>query len=234
MSTNLSFCGLPIDVLPLIIKNISNLPEEIISSKTTHEGEVRRAAREIINIERVCRITHCVASEQLKNLKKVHELMKKYASQNMFGYEHNSYLYNAVKKNNHSDELENDVKDIVKLIPQSKDFCRDISPMRTVLTEACRNESIPFSLIEFLLQNKVPFIIKSDFSDSYRYYDITKDFFNSECSPYKNSNRVKMIDQLLKTYIEKDIACKNDSENKRQEGMKKNRLDIDELLKKIN
>ncbi len=161
------FPDLPSEVNSIILKNVIFDQPTIFTSKN-----IKDCAIKINNIAKINRETSEVFSEKMKDLKRIHELINKYTVYNecyeLFGDRFiNHHLLDAVftgwdlPGGKHSigvytQETEKDIKDIVRLTPQSLN-CNEGQTRLTIKTPplivACINEKIPVSIVEFLLKS---------------------------------------------------------------------------------
>jgi len=167
-------------LIPVEIKN------EIVSfsfrnpTKITIQ-EVINSGRSIVNLSKTNKGLKNICQQKLADLKKIHDLIMKYSAYNS-DYENpgtnwdtggkinpggNPQLYDALLTGctlpyakhsfaDYSTQIEEDIKTIVKLTPQSMNFilgklrCRDeVLP----IVAACMNKNIPTSIVEFLLKS---------------------------------------------------------------------------------
>lgn len=161
----MSFSLLPIEIKDHIISFIQ-------PTKITNQ-EVKNFALEIKNISLVDREINVICQEKLMNLKKIYDLINTYSAYNS-DYENwhkdskaSPQLLDALFSgctlpyakctfNYYDSSREEDIKEIVKLIPQSIDC--DLGYLRcrhkiTPLFAACINKKIPILIIEFLLKH---------------------------------------------------------------------------------
>lgn len=144
--------------------------------------EIRSCARDFVTLSLVSKEFRLICNTKLAALKKVHDLVHKYCAYNreyeeaLSGWEArgkkglhpkgNPQLLDALFTgcnlpysrstfNTYNDEIENDIREIVSLMPQSLHCilgalrCRDDVPP---LLAAVANKNIPLHIIEFLLQ----------------------------------------------------------------------------------
>jgi hypothetical protein len=143
-------------------------------------AEIKICARQLVNISLVNKEFNQICSEKLTTLKKINDLVNKYSKYNS-DYENpgedwrtgreldpkgNPQLLDALFTGcrfpfagstfkDYTPEIEQDIKDIVRLTPQSMNCilgtlkCRDDVPP---LFAACINKNIPLHIVEFLLQ----------------------------------------------------------------------------------
>jgi Ankyrin repeat len=165
----MTFSLMPREINGLIVNYISPSP---ITNK-----EIKRCGRTIVNLSLTNSELKHICEEKLKDLKKIHELFNKYSyhNRNTFfipesGQEivigGNSQLFDALLSG-HKDtfigssfkvynaEIEEDIKKIVELIPQSINSVSEHANTSylTPLYAACANENVPVSIIEFLLES---------------------------------------------------------------------------------
>ena len=144
-------------------------------------GEVKSCARTIVNLSLTCKKFKEIFAEKLEDLKKINALIEKYSKYNddyepekiplfvsddmekkfpggnpqlldalFTGYDYAKHSFSA-----YTPKIEEDIKQIVKLTPQSLNCilgvlrCRDYLPP---LAAACWNKNIPVHMVEFLLK----------------------------------------------------------------------------------
>ncbi len=166
--------------------SFSSLPTEIkkyvsdfIIPPNLSIKEVKSYGRHFLNLSLVNKELKDICSEKLSTLKKIHGLLIKYHKyQDQYENPQKNYYTLIDPKGNpqlldalftgcklrlanstfdtYNQEIEYDIKEIVKLTPQSvncilgKLRCRE---MVTPLAAACFNTNIPVHIIEFLLEN---------------------------------------------------------------------------------
>ena len=140
-------------------------------AKVTSAG-IKSCARQLVNISLVNKKSNQIFSGELATLKKINDLVNKYRKYNddypsrWKDWKGNPQLLDALFTGcsllfaestfkTYTPEIEQDIKDIIKLTPQSMNCilgtlrCRDDIPP---LAAACFNVNIPLDIVEFLLQ----------------------------------------------------------------------------------
>jgi hypothetical protein len=168
----MSFSSVPVEIKNKIVNFIQ-------PTRITYQ-EVQKCGRTIEALATTCKELKELSEKQLKSLKKIQELIIKYPTYNQayeYAYQYRRSLrdgypggnpqlldalftgcklpYARSQFNEYHQEIENDIKEIVVLTPQSMTCtigilkCTKYVPP---LAAACFNESIPLHIVEFLLE----------------------------------------------------------------------------------
>lgn len=220
----MSFSLVPTDVK-------SCIADFCLPSKLYRE-EVRSCWKVIKNLSLVNKELLKICGSKMSTLKRIHELLNKYnhyqseyenpridsKTKREFNFKANPQLYDALQSDSdfnpfrstfryYNQDIENDIKEIVKLMPQSVNCI--IGQMgnsitgqiryrekMTPLHAACFNSNVPISIIEFLLENKAN---PNDFITlSQRPITILQDLRrNKEKLP---GDRIPKIEELFRKY----------------------------------
>jgi len=153
-------------------EKLSREPEKL------SRGSVKACGRNVLSIALVGSQLFEIYKEKLSELKKIYEFLNKYNAyqdeyedcwgwRSRFNARGNPQLYDALLTGcklplakssfeNFNEEIESDIKEIVRLTPQSLHCiigtlrCRyEVTP----LAAACHNGNIPIHIVEFLLKN---------------------------------------------------------------------------------
>ncbi len=176
------FPELPSEVNSIILKNVILDQPTIITS-----GKIKDYANKINNIASINKTTFEVLSEKMKDLKRIRELVNKYTIYNrdyeQYGEEDgdvNPHLLDAVLTGwnlpfgdhsiqEYTQETENDIKDIVRLTPQSLNckhgytrMCQKVTPLFAACLNYKYHAPRPLSIIEFLLKSGADMNAKID------------------------------------------------------------------------
>ena len=177
------FPELPSEVNSIILKNvISDQPALFTRTK------IKDYASKINNIAKINKETSEVFSEKMKDLKRIHELVNKYSVYNEYYEQYgekdgdvNPHLLDAVftgwnlpfgdhSIKDYTQETENDIRDIVRLTPQSLNCKRGhtrtyyrVTPLLAACLNYIYNRSMPLSIIEFLLKSGADMNAKIDY-----------------------------------------------------------------------
>lgn len=161
--------------IPSIPRDVKNIILNFIEPENFSDGAVRNCGRDISNLSSVSKEFKGICKEKLETLKKMDALIKKYPKYNA---EYNHFVKDKTSCGNpllldalftgckllyadhtfkkYTQELEEDIKKIIKLMPQSIHCnigiirCRNGVPP---LAAACHNDKMPIHMIEFLLEN---------------------------------------------------------------------------------